>query len=107
MRKLLFFHASWCSPCRFCEKQFIAPLEQLAGAEHIQRIDVQKAPQMAERYLVDKLPTVVFLDEDRPVAMRTGAIDVEKVAQWLKGYSTCYGFKEVSTRKHGKIIAFS
>ena len=26
MRKLLFFHASWCPPCRFYEKQFIIPV---------------------------------------------------------------------------------
>lgn len=85
MRKLLFFHAPWCSPCRFYEKEFISFLEKIVGKEQIQRIDVQKAPQMAEKYLVDKLPTVIFLDGDRPVMMRTGAIDVEKVAQWLKG----------------------
>ncbi len=85
MRKMLFFHAPWCSPCRFYEKRFIMPIERLVGVEYIERIDAQKAPQMAERYLVDKLPTVVFLDEDRPVMMRTGAVDVEKVAQWLKG----------------------
>lgn len=85
MRKLLFFHAPWCPPCRFYEKQFISPLAKLAGAEHIERVDARKAPQRAEKYLVDKLPTVVLLDVDRPVMMRTGAVDVEKVAQWLKG----------------------
>ena len=44
MRKLIFFHASWCPPCRFYEKQIIIPLEELAGAEHIERVDAWKEP---------------------------------------------------------------
>ena len=85
MRKLLFFHASWCSPCRFYEKQFIAPLEERAGAEHIERIDAWKEPWKAEKYMVNRLPTVVLLDVENVYMIRTGAIDIEKVAEWLKG----------------------
>ena len=79
MRKLLFFHASWCSPCRFYEKQFIGPLED------IERVDAWRAPQRAEKYLVDKLPTVVLLDGEKVVLRRTGAVNINKMAAWLKG----------------------
>lgn len=85
MRRLIFFHASWCPPCRFYEKQFIFPLEKLAGAEHIERIDAWKEPWKAEKYMVDKLPTVVLLDGNTVYMNRTGAIDVNEVANWLKG----------------------
>ncbi|HIT65820.1 MAG TPA: thioredoxin family protein [Candidatus Merdisoma merdipullorum] len=85
MRKLLFFHASWCPPCRFYEKQFISPLEELVGPEYIERVDAWITPQRAEKYLVDKLPTVVLLDGERAVLQRTGAVDIDKVAEWLKG----------------------
>ena len=85
MRKLLFFHASWCSPCRFYEKQFISPLEELAGPEYIERVDAWRAPQRAEKYLVDKLPTVVLLDGEKVVLRRTGAVNINKMAAWLKG----------------------
>ena len=85
MRKLLFFHASWCPPCRFYEKQFITPLEDLAGPEHIERVDAWKFPQEAERYMIDRLPAVVLLDGETVHMNRTGAIDVNEVANWLKG----------------------
>lgn len=85
MRKLIFFHASWCPPCRFYENQFIAPLENLVGAEHIERVDAWKEPLRAEKYHVERLPTVVLLDGEKAYMNRTGAINVEKVAGWLKG----------------------
>ena len=85
MRRLIFFHASWCSPCRFYESQFIAPLEEKVGAEHIERIDAWKEPYRAEKYHVDKLPTVVLLDGETVYMNRTGAIDIDKVSEWLKG----------------------
>ena len=92
MRKLLFFHAPWCPPCRFYEKEFISFLEQIVGKGQIQRVDAQADPFTAEKYHVDKLPTVVLLDGETVrmnrtgVRMnRTGSFDVNEVANWLKG----------------------
>lgn len=84
MRKLIFFHASWCPPCRFYEKQFIAPLEGLVGPDLIERIDAWKELHRAEKYHVERLPTVVLLDGETVYMSRTGAIDIDKVADWLK-----------------------
>ena len=83
MRKLIFFHASWCPPCRFYEKQFITPLEKIVGAEHIERIDAWKEPFEAEKYHVERLPTVVLLDGETVYMNRTGAIDVKEVSKWI------------------------
>lgn len=85
MRKLLFFYAPWCPPCRFYTRQFIEPLEQLIGPEHVVRINAQSEPFRAEKYGVDKLPTVILLDGDNVHVECTGAMDVDEVAEWLKG----------------------
>lgn len=88
MRKLLFFHAPWCPPCRFYEKQYILPLEQMVGQDFIQRINAQNEPFTADKYMVDKLPTVVLLDGETAIMRRTGAIDMRAIADFLKGGGT-------------------
>ena len=85
MRKVLFFHAPWCSPCRFYEKQFIHPLEKLVGREKIQYINAQEHPFTAEKYMVDKLPTVILLGEETVYKHYTGSVDLEETAIWLEG----------------------
>lgn len=84
MKKLLFFHAPWCPPCRFYEKQFIEPLEKKVGTDKIQCVNVQDEPFVADKYQIDRLPAVVLLADEMVHMNHTGAIDVEKVADWLK-----------------------
>ena len=49
MRKILYFYARECPPCKFYKKQFIEPLEQLAGKEKIQHINAKDYPFIAEQ----------------------------------------------------------
>lgn len=85
MRKLLFFHASWCGPCKVYDREIIAPLENLVGADQIERIDVWKDPCKADKYRIKRIPATVLLDGETVYMNRTGAIDVNEVANWLKG----------------------
>ena len=85
MRKLLFFHASWCSPCKFYEKEYVSAVERVSDPEKIIRIDAWKNPQLAEKYHVERLPTVVLIDGEKIYKTITGALDVDRVADWLKG----------------------
>ena len=84
MRKLLFFHATWCGPCKVYDRAIITPLENQAGTEPIERIDAWKEPWRAEKYHVERLPTVVLLDGDTVKLNYTGMINIDKVVKWLQ-----------------------
>lgn len=51
----------------------------------MERVDAWKEPCRATKYNVERLPTVVLLDGETVHMNRTGAIDIGKVAEWLKG----------------------
>lgn len=89
MRKLLFFHASWCPPCRFYDREIIMPLEKITGKDRIIRVSVQETPSQAEKYRVDKLPMMIILDNEEVILRSTGGYTVDKLAEIMdKGGDT-------------------
>jgi thioredoxin 1 len=64
---LVDFHATWCGPCRM-----LAPvLDQLAGefAGRIKfvKVDVDEAPELANRYQITGVPTLLLFQNGRVV----------------------------------------
>ena len=84
MKQLYFFHAPWCPPCRFFEKQFVSPLASMVGPNKIVRIDVQKEPFRADRYGVSRVPMAILMEGGKAVDY-VGMADLDRCAQFLKG----------------------
>lgn len=55
------------------------------GAEYICRINAQNDPFTAEKYGIDKLPAVIILDGKKVIMRCTGAIDIDKTVELLRG----------------------
>lgn len=84
MKQLLFFHATWCPPCRRAEKEVIGPLEQEVGPEKIRRINAQEDPQTAEKYQVTKLPTAIVEDGGEILYRAVGNLDRDAIRRLLE-----------------------
>ena len=84
MKQLLFFHATWCPPCRRAEKEVVGPLEQEIGPEKIRRINAQEAPQTAGKYQVTKLPTVIVEDGGEILYRAVGNLDRDTLKRLLE-----------------------
>ncbi|MBM3314945.1 thiol reductase thioredoxin [candidate division WOR-3 bacterium] len=62
MPKLWDFFATWCGPCR-TQAPIIAGLEtEYHGRIEITSIDVDENRELAQRFNVQAIPTLVFLD---------------------------------------------
>lgn len=84
MRKLLFFYAPWCSPCKFFEKEFIQRVAVRANTDQIEAINAQENPFIADRYGVNRLPAAILTDGGKIVDF-VGMPDVEKAVSFLEG----------------------
>lgn len=70
---LVDFWATWCGPCRM-----VAPImEQLAkdfdGRVVIVKVDVDEEPELAERFGIQSIPTVILLKNGEPTVTEIGA----------------------------------
>lgn len=56
MKKLLYFTAKWCGPCRS-----LAPvMESLSKEISIEKIDVDEQPNVATKYNIQSVPTIIM-----------------------------------------------
>ena len=73
MKKILYFSAAWCGPCRT-----LGPImESLSGEINYQKVDVDENQDLSIQYGVRNIPTLILLDE-------TGEIKGRKVGLQTK-----------------------
>ena len=59
MKKLLYFSAPWCSPCKT-----LGPImEQVSQQVNVKKINVDDSPEMASHYGIRNVPTVISITE--------------------------------------------
>jgi thioredoxin len=68
MKKILYFSAAWCGPC----KQFGPVMEQVGQSVRVEKVDVDKLPDLAQAYNVRSVPTVIILKDGREVSRFVG-----------------------------------
>lgn len=65
MKKILYFSASWCGPC----KQFAPIMEQIGQRVPVEKINVDEQSDLAATYGVRNVPTILIL-KDGQVAQK-------------------------------------
>lgn len=82
---LVDFFATWCGPCRM-----LAPvLEQLA-AEHadmltVGKVNVDDAPDLAARFGVVSIPTLILFRAGKAVKKTVGYSPLPELLRWVEG----------------------
>jgi thioredoxin 1 len=71
MVTVLKFSAQWCGPCRMMTKLF-------EDVEGITNIDVDKDKETAAQYGVRRIPTFVFLKDDKEVYRKSGTMTLQE-----------------------------
>ena len=83
---LLFFTTATSGPARRMESLLAHLARKERARLRVSRIDVDEAPQWAERLNVTEIPTLVLIKDRRPVARLEGRVSTPQIERMLEPY---------------------
>ncbi len=81
---LVDFWADWCVPCKTLLPAVEAVAAQFKDALRVGKVNVEDNPDVATRYNVMTLPTLLVLKGGQVVEQRVGLISKDKLIQLLQ-----------------------
>ncbi len=78
------FWAPWCGPCRTMAPHFERASAELEPRMRFAKLDTESAQDVAARYGIRSIPTMIVFRDGREVARRSGALDSRSLVEWLK-----------------------
>jgi thioredoxin 1 len=64
---LVDFFAPWCSPCQTMLPKIDEAAERFADKIKIYKVDINKSPELATKYSVLSVPTLIFFKNGKPI----------------------------------------
>ena len=77
------FHAVWCKPCKMLSPTVEALAEQYKGKVKFVKVDIDKAPEIANMYSVRAVPTMVIINNGKKVSSIMGFQSKDRVDSFL------------------------
>ncbi len=67
------FYADWCGPCRMIAPAIDSLAEEFRERVRFARLDVDESPDIAQRYDVKSIPTLIIFKGGKPIRRMVGA----------------------------------
>lgn len=76
------FYAEWCPPCKM-----LGPiLEEISNEEtspKIFKVNIEEQKELAEKYAISSLPTVIFFKDGKEVDKFVGLLTKEEIEKYI------------------------
>lgn len=69
------FSATWCTPCRVMEPTIENAAKQFEGKAKIMSIDVEEEPDLATKYKIRNVPTILYFKNGEIKDKSVGAMN--------------------------------
>lgn len=81
---LVDFWAPWCGPCRAMAPQFEKAAAQLEPGVRLAKVNTDEEQELAARFSIRGIPTIVLMAKGREVARHSGVMDAEGIRRWVQ-----------------------
>jgi thioredoxin 1 len=75
------FWASWCGPCRIMEPHFDSAAKDLKGKINFGKVNVDENSDLASRFEVMSIPSIIFFQDGEIVHAAVGAMNKEQILE--------------------------
>jgi thioredoxin 1 len=84
---LVDFWATWCPPCRMIAPTVDALAAEYSGRARVVKLDVDESPDVAQRFGVQSIPTLIVFKDGKVVDQRVGALPKSEMARMLDAHA--------------------
>jgi len=77
------FWAGWCGPCRMMAPAFAQAAKQLEPRVRFAKVDTEAAQQLAVKYGIRSLPTLVRFERGKETDRVSGAMNAKQIIDWV------------------------
>lgn len=80
---LVDFWAAWCGPCKVVAPELVRLARMRAGTLLVAKVDTERLPEVASRFGIRSIPTLIRFDRGQESKRVAGAMRAEQLAQAL------------------------
>lgn len=81
---LVDFYADWCGPCRMMSPVIDDIAKELDGKVKVGKVNVDSNQELAIKYNVMSIPTIMIFEKGNPVKTFVGVTDKKEILDVLK-----------------------
>ena len=82
------FWAAWCGPCKMMAPAYEEAAARVGPGVHLGKLDTEAEPEIAQRYGIRSIPTLVAFRNGREIARQSGALSLPQLMQWITTHAS-------------------